>query len=249
MELLRDPFWQSVGAVTAILALFLYVYVERDKISKLYSEMLAQLRSPLDRLGNVFPAIRYRIGSLLNVLFLSLLAIFILFVPIFLYEELHQPPHIDSSAIDRSSIFYGLVIIVWCLSIMTISYKFTINKLQDQIDYLNRIPGIKELKNSYNRQLFDSVTRQWNDFSDELVNKHDDSPFAIDLAACSPLDVRDETLIIGCPNRVIHKRMNLKPRPSTDGRDDVYEAWKIDKESIERIVKEHFQVIRISYTL
>jgi hypothetical protein len=56
-------------------------------------------------------------------------------------------------------------------------------------------------------------------------------------------------LIMGCPNTVIHKRMNLKQRSSTTGHDEEYEAWKIDKESIERIVKERFQVRQISYTL
>ncbi len=42
--------------------------------------------------------------------------------------------------------------------------------------------------------------------------------------------------------------MNLK-RSSNKGYDEEYEAWKIDKESIERIVKERFQVRQISYTL
>ncbi|HXQ32657.1 MAG TPA: hypothetical protein VN843_01420, partial [Anaerolineales bacterium] len=118
------------------------------------------------------------------------------------------------------------------------------------IDYLNRLPDIKKLKNKYNRQLFDSAIRQWNDFKADLTNNHDNSPFALDLAACSPLDVREETLIIGCPNTVIHKRMNLGPRrSSTEGYSEEYGAWKIDKESIERIVRERFQVMRISYTI
>ena len=251
MEFLRDPFWQSVGAVTAILALLLYVYVERNKISKLYTEVLTRLRSTRARLGNVSPAIVHGISFLLTALFLSLLAIFILIAPIFLYKELiqHQSLYIDPFVIDSRSMIYGLVVIVWCISIMTFRHKLIIDELRAQIDYLNRLPGIKELKNNYNRQLFDSVIRQWNDFSAELVNKHDDSPFAIDLAACSPLDVRDETLIIGCPNRVIHKRMNLIAPASKKGYEEEYEARKIDKQSIERIVKERFQVRRISYTL
>jgi hypothetical protein len=73
MELLRDPFWQSVGAVTAILALFLYVYVERDKISRIFTEVLTQLRSTLVRLSNLSPAIVRSINILLNIIFLSLL--------------------------------------------------------------------------------------------------------------------------------------------------------------------------------
>jgi hypothetical protein len=73
MELLRDPFWQSVGAITAIVALLLYVYVERGKISKLYSVVLTKLQDILGRLGNASPAIMYAISTLLNVLFLSLL--------------------------------------------------------------------------------------------------------------------------------------------------------------------------------
>src|SRR5688572_822471 len=146
MELLRDPFWQSVGAVTAILALFLYVYVERDKISKLYSEMLTQLRSILGGFGNIFPTAVRSIRIILNALFLSLITFFIFYVPIFLYGEFQQQTHIDSSTIARNSILYGLFIIVWCLSIMTINHQLTIDKLRDQIDYLNRIPGIKELK-------------------------------------------------------------------------------------------------------
>jgi hypothetical protein len=251
MEFLRDPFWQSVGAVTAILALLLYVYVERDKISKLFTDVLTRLRSALGRLGNVSDTIMYAISSLLNVLLLSSLVVFILIVPLFLYKELiqHQSLYIDPFIIDSRSMIYGLIVIVWCLSIVTIGHKLTIDKLRDQIDYLNRIPGIQEIKNSYNRQLFDSVVRQWNNFSAELVNRHDDSPFAIDLAACSPSDVRDEILIIGCPNKVIHKRMNLKPRSSSTGYDEQYEAWKIDKEAIERIMKERFQVRQISYIL
>ena len=73
MELLRDPFWQSVGAVTAILALLLYVYVERDKISKIFTELITQLRRKLVRLSNVAPAIVRSINILLNIIFLSLL--------------------------------------------------------------------------------------------------------------------------------------------------------------------------------
>ena len=250
MGLLRDPFWQSVGAITAILALLLYVYVERDKISKFYTELLTLLRSTLGRLGTVSSAIMPGISILLNALFLSLLAIFILIAPVFLYEELiqHQSLYIDPFVIDSRSMIYGLVVIVWCISIMTFRHKLIIDKLRAQIDYLNRIPDIKELKNKYNRQLFDSAIRQWNDFRAELVHKHDDSPFAIDLATCSLLDVQDETLIIGCPNRVVYKRMN--PSASHRGMDNTeyYEKIK-DKESIEVLVKERFQVIRISYTL
>jgi hypothetical protein len=249
MELLRDPAWQSVGAVIATLALLLYVYVERNKVSKLYSEVLNRLSNILGRLSNVPSVIVKGVGIILNAIIFVLLAYFILYVPIFLYQELRQPNHVVSSAIDRTSIFYGLVIIVWCLSIMTIKHKLTIDKLHNYIDYLNRIPGIKELKQSYNRQLFDAVIGQWNDFVAELITKHDNSPFAIDLAACSPLGVRDEMLIMGCPNKVVHKRMNLQPRSSSTGHDEQYEAWKIDKESIEIIMKERFQVRQISYTL
>jgi len=73
MELLRAPFWQSVGAVTAILALLLYVYVERDKISKLYTEVLTRLRSILGRLNHVPSAIVHSMRIILNALFLFLL--------------------------------------------------------------------------------------------------------------------------------------------------------------------------------
>jgi hypothetical protein len=245
MELLRDSFWQSVGALIAILSLFLYVYVERDKISKLFSGVPTKLRSIFDRIGEIFPILVQYLRTILNALFISLLGYFILSAPIFLYEAI-----VKSSVIESSSMFYVLVLIVWCLSIVILSNKFTIDKLREQIDYLNRVPGIKQLKTSYSRQLFDSVMRQWNDFSSELANKHDNSPFALDLATCSPLEVRDETLIMGCPNRVIYKRMNLKPRrASTEGYDEEYEAWKIDKETIEKIIKERFQVMSISYTL
>jgi hypothetical protein len=249
MEFLRDQFWQGVGAVTAILALLLYIYVERDKFSKLYSAIVTQLRNTLGHLSNIVPDIVGIITTALNILILLLLAFFILFAPIFLYGELHQPSSINSS-INNSSIFYGLIILVWCLSIITINHKLTIDKLREQIDYLNRVPGIKELKNSYNRKLFDSVITQWNDFSAELASKHDNSPFALDLVVCSPLDVQEETLIIGCPNKVIHKRMNVGPRrSSSDGNDDEYKAWRMDKKSIEGVLKDHFQVKRISYTL
>ena len=251
MGILRDPFWQSVGAVTAILALLLYVYVERDKISKLYTETASQLRNILARLGKVPPAIVNDISTILSALFLLLLGVFILFVPYFLYKELvqHQLIYVDSSTvIDDKSMFYGLVVIAWCLSIMTFSHKLIINKLQDQIDYLNRIPGIQELKNQYNTQLFDSVIRQWADFRYELVNKHDDSPFAMDLAACSPLVVQNETLIISCPNRVIYNRMTRIRIPTT-GADEEYEQKKRDKRMIEELIRERFQLKRINYTL
>jgi hypothetical protein len=247
MEFLRDPFWQSVGAVTAILALLLYVYVERDKIFKLYTEVLTRLRSTLGRLGNVSPAIVRGIIILMSALFLSLLAIFILIVPIFLYKELiqHQPLYIEPFIIDSRSMIYGIVIIVWCLSIMTFSHKLIIDRLRNQIDYLNRVPGIQKLKSQYNKQIFDSAVRQWDNFRAELVNKHDDSPFAVDLATCSLLDVQDEMLIIGCPNRVVHKRLSKNPL----GDDKEYDEKMRDKRSIEGLVKERFQVIRISYTL
>lgn len=247
MELLRDPFWQSVGAVTAVLALLLYVYVERDKISKLYIAVLTQLRSTLGRLGNVSPAIMLGIKILLNPLFLSLLAIFIVIAPIFLYKELiqHQTLYIDPFIIGSRSMIYGLVVIVWCISIMTFRHKLIIDELRAQIDYLNRIPGIKELKYKYNRQLFDSAIKQWNDFRAELANEHDDSPFAIDLVTCSLLNVQDETLIMGCPNSVIHKRLSKNPLSS----DKEYDAKMRDKRSIEGLVKKQFQVRRISYIL
>jgi hypothetical protein len=214
--------------------------------------VLTKLQDILGRLGNASPAIMYAISTLLNVLFLSLLAIFILIAPIFLYKEIvqHQVLFIDPFIIDNKSMVYGLVVTVWCMSILTFRHKLIIDELRSQMDYLNRLPDIKKLKNKYNRQLFDSVTRQWNDFKTELTNNHDNSPFAFDLAACSPLDVREETLIIGCPNTVIHKRMNLGPRrSSTEGYSEEYDAWKIDKEAIERIVKERCQVRQISYTL
>jgi hypothetical protein len=247
MELLRDPFWQSVGAVTAILALFLYVYVERDKISRIFTEVLTQLRSTLVRLSNLSPAIVRSINILLNIIFLSLLAIFILIAPIFLYKELilHQVLYIDPYIIDNRSMIYGLVVIVWCISIMTFRYKLILDELRAQIDYLNRIPDIKELKNKYNRQLFDSAIRQWNDFRAELVHKHDDSPFAIDLVTCSLLNVQDETLIIGCPNSVTHKRLSKNPL----GDDKEYDEKMRDKRLIEALVKKQFQVRKISYIL
>jgi len=234
MEFLRDPFWQSVGAVTAILALLLYVYVERDKISKLHTEAVTQLRSTLARLGNIYPAIVNSIGFLLSALFLSLLAIFILIAPIFLYKELiqHQSLYIDPFVIDSRSMIYGLVVIVWCISLMTFRHKLIIDELRAQIDYLNRIPGIKELKNEYNRQLFDSAIKQWIDFRVELANEHDDSPFAIDLVTCSLLNVEDETLVIGCPNSVIHKRMSKNPSSS----DKEYDEKMRDKRSIEELI-------------
>lgn len=132
MELLRDPFWQSIGAVTAILALFLYVYVERDKISNLFTEVLIQLRSTLGRLSNVSPAIVGSINILLNVIFLSSLAIFILIAPVFLYKELiqHQSLYIDPFVIDSRSMIYALVVILWCISIMTFRHKLIIDELQ-----------------------------------------------------------------------------------------------------------------------
>ena len=247
MEFLRDPFWQSVGAVTAILALLLYVYVERDKISKLYTEVLTRLRSTLGRLGNISPAFTLGISILLNALFLTLLAIFILIAPIFLYKELiqHQTLYIDPFVIDSRSMIYGLVVIVWCISIMTFRHKLIIDELRAQIDYLNRIPGIKELKSEYNRQLFDSAIKLWNDFRAELANEHDNSPFAIDLVACSLLNVQDETLIIGCPNSVTHKRLSKNPL----GGDKEYDEKMRDKRSIEGLVKKQFQVRKISYIL
>jgi hypothetical protein len=36
MEFLRDPFWQSIGTVTAILALLFYIYVERENLQVIY---------------------------------------------------------------------------------------------------------------------------------------------------------------------------------------------------------------------
>jgi hypothetical protein len=244
MELLRDPVWQSFGALIGAIALLLYVYVERDKISKLFSGISTQLRRIFYRLNERFPILLKGITTILNVLLLLSLGYFILWAPIFLYKAI-----IDASVIGTSSTFYGLVFVVWCLSVMTIHHKFTLDKLREQIDYLNRIPGIKELKANYDRQLFDALISQWKDFSAELVNKHGDSPFAIDLATCSPLEVQDEALIIRCPNKVVHKRMNRQPRSSTTGHDEEYQEWRVDKETIERIVRKRFHVREISYIL
>src|SRR6266508_670599 len=101
----------------------LYAWVERDKISKRYTEVLAHLRDTFGRLNNVPNAIMYSISGLLNVLLLSILAIFILIAPIFLYKELiqHQSLYIDPFIIDSKSMIYGLIVIVWCMSIMIIS--------------------------------------------------------------------------------------------------------------------------------
>ncbi len=52
MDFLRDPLWQSVGAVTAILALLLYIYVERIKISRLFTEALLQLKNLVGNFGH-----------------------------------------------------------------------------------------------------------------------------------------------------------------------------------------------------
>jgi hypothetical protein len=238
-----------VATLVTIISLLFSLFIEKEKSSKFYSEVRTRLQAILGRLSNVPSAIIYGVRIILNALLLFSLAYFILFAPIFLYEEFRQPNHVVSSAIDRASIFYGLVIMVWCLSIMAVRHKLSIDKLHNQIDYLNRIPGIKELKQNYNRQLFDAVIRQWNDFGVELVTKHDESPFAIDLADCSPLDVQDENLIICCPNKAIHRRMNRKAPSSSTGHDEEYEAWKSDKESIEGIMKERFQVRQISYIL
>jgi len=170
--------------------------------------------------------------------------------PIFLYKELiqHQSLYIDPFIIDSRSMIYGLVVILWCISIATFRHKLIIDELRAQIDYLNRIPDIKDLKNKYNRQLFDSAIRQWDDFRSELANQRDDSPFAIDIAACSILDVQDETLVIGCPNRAIYKRMNPSSSSQSINSTEYYEKIK-DKESIELLVRERFQVLRISYIL
>jgi hypothetical protein len=238
-----------VAMLVAIISLLFSLFVEKEKSSKFYSELLNRFRAMLGRFSNITSAIVYGVGIILNALLLFSLAYFILFAPIFLYEKLRQPNHAVSPTIDQDSIFYGLVIVMWCLSVITIRHKLTIDKLHDQIEYLNRIPGIKELKQNYNRQLFDAVIKQWNDFGSDLVTKHDDSPFAIDLADCYPLDVQDEILTIGCPNKAIHRRMNRKASLSSIGSDEEYEAWKRDKESIERLVKERFKVIQISYTL
>jgi hypothetical protein len=79
-------------------------------------------------------------SSLLNVLFLSLLAIIILMAPIFLYKEIiqHQVLFIDPFIIDNKSMIYGLIAIVWCMRIMTFRHKLIIDELRSQINYLNR---------------------------------------------------------------------------------------------------------------
>lgn len=247
IEFLRDPlFWQIVGTIAAIIALLL----ERKKVSKLYAEVITKLRRTLGQLGNVFPVILRSINILVSALFLFLIAIFILIAPFFLYEELiqHQPLYIKPYLIDSTSMIYGLVVIVWCISILTLCQKFIIDELRAQIEYLNKIPGIKELKNKYNKELFNSAIRQWNDFITDLANNHDNSPFAIDLATCSILDVQDETLIIGCPNRVIYNRINPSNLNNTLSSSE-YNPRINDKRLIEGLVKERFQLIRISYTL
>lgn len=238
------------GTIVAIIALLLYGYIERIKISKLFAGVIARLRRTLGHLGSVLPLILRTINILISALLLTFIALFILIVPFFLYGELilHQPLYFNSFFIDSSSMIYLLIVIVWCIGILTIRYKFTTDELRIKIDYLNRIPGIKELKNKYNKELLDSATRQWDDFKTNLVNNHDDSPFAFDFATCSILDVQDETLIIECPNRPIYNRMN--PSIPTDGVSNSEYAKKVnDKRLIEGLVKDRFQVTRISYTL
>ena len=114
-----------VATLVAIISLLFSLFVEKEKSSKFYSEVLTRLRSIFGRLSNIPSAILYGTSILLNALLLFSLAYFILFAPIFLYEELRQPNRVVSSAIDQDSIFYGLVIVVWCLSIITIKHKLT----------------------------------------------------------------------------------------------------------------------------
>ena|ERR1700752_487694 len=85
MEFLRDPAWQ---ALIAILTLLLSAYVAREKISRLYSAALTKFQGTLSRLSNASPTIMHGISSLLNVLFLPLLAIFILVAPFFFIRRL-----------------------------------------------------------------------------------------------------------------------------------------------------------------
>ncbi len=192
----------------------------------------------------------YYVGIGLNILYFSVLVIFVLITPIFLYKELiqHQSLTIDPFIIDSKSMIYGLVVIVWCMGIMTFNQKLIIDRLRNQIDYLNRVPGIQKLKNQYNKQIFDSVVRQWNDFRTEILNKYNDSPFVIDLADCSLLDVEDETLVVGCPNRVVHKRMNPS-KPRSDIPHEEYDKRMRDKELVEKLIRKRFPVRQIEYTL
>jgi hypothetical protein len=241
---------QNLGTIATIIVGIFSLLLQRKQISELYNEVVTKMGDTSGRLSNLFPLVLSGIKILIAAIFLFLIAIFILITPFVLYAELiqHQPLYINSFLVDSNSVIYGLVLIVWCLSIQILRHRFVIDDLRAKIDYLNRLPGIKEFKNKYNKDLLDSATRQWNDFKTELANNYDDSPFAIDLALCSIIDVQDETLLIGCPNKVICNRMNLSSPNNAINNSENIEKIN-DKKKIEGIVKKRFQVIRISYTI
>jgi len=237
-----------LATLIGFISLLFYFFVEKEKASKFYAEMRTRLQSIFGSFSGMPSTIVRGLRVVLTFSFFMVLIYFIVIVPIFLYEQIYQTSSAVSSSTNETSVFYILIIAAWCMSIITINQALTIDKLRDQINYLNRIPGIKELKNQYNRNLFESAIQQWDDFRTDLVSKHDNSPFALDIAACSLLDVQDEILIIGCPNPVIHKRMYPR-RPSASMDDSEYQEKLRDKESIEALIKERFKIIGISYTL
>lgn len=100
------------------------------------------------------------------------------------------------------------MVTVWCLSIWLFVMNDRVNKLQNQLNHLNTLPGIKDIKKRHDEQLYDKVNTGWSNFILAIREKYKSLPLASDLDTCIPLRVENEILIIGCPSSLICNRVN-----------------------------------------
>jgi hypothetical protein len=176
-----------------------------------------------------------RLGDFVNSLIETVIFSFIVLGPIVFIaatitalQVVQQNSDLGGSALCVIVIFDYGVVILWGLCIKA----FRTYRLQDQIDYLNRVPGISELKKKYAEQLYEKVKADWRGFITAVRDTYKSPSMASDLENCIPLRVEDEMLIVGCSSSLIRNRIN---NINQSGRSSIYY-----KTTIERYLKKYF---------
>jgi len=116
--------------------------------------------------------------------------------------------------------------VTWCLIFMIYKSQSRIEKLRAQIDYLNRMPGVEQLRKSYDHQLYETVREKWSDFLLTLRAQYRKPSLAGDLATCVLLRVENETLVIGCSSNLVRNRINSSKQSDKDYRESIHKHLK-----------------------
>lgn len=123
---------------------------------------------------------------------------------------------------DPAILMYGSIIFVFVLFSLSVSisqYNLRINELNQRIERINRLPGIKKLRDEYDEQLFERINMDWQTFLLDLENdktlgylfpsqREDIEMIQKELKKCIPLRVTDGILVLGCSDKKSYRRIN-----------------------------------------